>query len=69
MYGGFKQLFLLKQKNRHFKTALSIGGWTYQGSFAPITSASWRAQFVKTAVKMVADFGLDHIDVDYEYVC
>jgi len=47
---------------------ISIGGWTYSPSFHPIVvDASKRKKFVESAVKMVEDFGLDGLDVDYEY--
>ncbi|KAG9036889.1 hypothetical protein FRB95_007734 [Tulasnella sp. JGI-2019a] len=67
LFGNFKQLYLLKQQNRHLKVILSIGGWSYKDNFAPIITANWRAQFIKTAVQMVEDYGLDGLDVDMEY--
>jgi len=47
---------------------LSIGGWTYSPQFHPIViNSSLRARFVQSSIKLLEDYGLDGLDIDYEY--
>ncbi|OBZ91688.1 Endochitinase B [Choanephora cucurbitarum] len=68
LYGNFKQFYLLKQRYRHLKVSISIGGWTWSKNFGGVVCDSEKRQrFVESSVKLVSDFGLDGIDIDWEY--
>ncbi|EAU80760.2 chitinase [Coprinopsis cinerea okayama7 len=68
LFGNFKAIYLLKKKHRHLKLLLSIGGWTYSPSIHPVVlDPAKRAEFVKSSVALLDDYGLDGLDVDYEY--
>ncbi len=68
LHGNFYQLYRLKQANRHLKTMISIGGWTWSGQFSTIAStATSRATFAKSAIDFVNTFGFDGIDIDWEF--
>lgn len=68
LYGNLKQIYHLKQRNRHLKLIMSIGGWTYSPNFhAMVVDPSMRSTFVQSAIQILQDYALDGLDIDYEY--
>lgn len=67
--GCVGQMFEMKKKHRQMKVLLSIGGWTYSlnGQFKAVMSDSGRKNFAKSAVEFVANWGMDGVDIDWEY--
>src|SRR5699024_6218840 len=57
----------LKAKNPELKLLVSVGGWGADGfSDAALTKES-RDDFAESAVKMIKNYGLDGIDLDWEF--
>ncbi|KAE8255353.1 hypothetical protein A4X13_0g3075 [Tilletia indica] len=67
LYGNFKQFQLLKRQHRHLKLLLSIGGWTYSAHFSFASDPAKRTAFVQSALGLLEDYGLDGLDLDWEY--
>lgn len=57
----------LKAKNQDLKLLVSVGGWGADGfSDAALTRES-RSIFSKSAVRLIKNYGLDGIDLDWEF--
>ena len=63
-----QQLVALKQMHPQLKIIVSIGGW---GGCAPCSglfaSATHRENFAKTTVALFKQYGIDGLDLDWEY--
>lgn len=67
-WGNFKQLSDLKKKYPHFKTLISVGGWTLSDTFSAMAeNPTARINFAKSAVQFCKQYDFDGIDVDWEY--
>jgi len=65
---NLRKLAALKLKNPALKILISVGGWTWSKHFsdAVLTDTSTR-NFAKSAVDIVAKYGIDGVDIDWEY--
>ena len=62
-----KMIVGLKQQNPKLKVLLSIGGWG-SGRFSEMAaSKDNREKFANDCLRVVEEFGLDGIDIDWEY--
>ncbi len=68
LLGNFNQLYKLKQKNRNLKVILSVGGWSFRANFKPaLATAEGRQKFCDSSLTLIADLGIDGLDIDWEY--
>lgn len=62
-----QRVVALKEQNPKLKIMLSIGGWT-SGNFSEMAAdADKRMSFAVDCQRIVAQYGLDGIDIDWEY--
>lgn len=62
-----RTLVALKEKNPDLRVMLSVGGWG-SGNFSQMAASEGkRKSFCARCAETVAEFGLDGIDVDWEY--
>ena len=65
--GRLRKIVELKRVKPSLKVVLSVGGWT-SGRFSEMAAdASLRRAFAKDCSRKVKEYGLDGIDIDWEY--
>lgn len=63
----FREVAALKQKNPDLKVLLSIGGWG-SGRFSEMAdNETYRTSFAKDCKRVIDQYGIDGIDIDWEY--
>ena len=62
-----RKVVALRKQNPKLKIMLSVGGWT-SGNFSEMAmTAKTRMSFAKDCKRIVDEYGLDGIDIDWEY--
>jgi len=65
---NLRALVALKQQHPQFKVVISVGGWDWSNRFSNVAaSAPARANFIASTLKTLRKFGLDGVDLDWEY--
>ena len=65
---NFRKLNLLKRKNPDLKILISIGGWAWSENFSDaVRTDSSRKIFATSSVDIIKKYGLDGVDIDWEY--
>lgn len=57
----------LRKQNPSLKVLLSVGGWGARGFSGAAATPENRAVFIRSAQDVIAKYGLDGIDLDWEY--
>lgn len=61
------QLQALKAENPDLNLLVSVGGWGAKNFTDAALTDSSRARFARSAVEMVKNYGLDGVDIDWEF--
>ena len=65
---NFRMLNSLKKTNPSLEILISVGGWTKSKGFSDaVLTESSRRLFAKTSVDIIRNYGLDGVDIDWEY--
>ena len=59
----------IRKENADCKLVLSIGGWGAGGFSEAAADEEGREKFALTAVEIIRHYGLDGLDIDWEYPC
>lgn len=60
-----------KQSNPNLKVMLSVGGWNYPAAYfsAMAATSATRATFISSVKSWISQYGVDGVDIDWEYPC
>ena len=58
---------VLRKQNPQLKVLLSVGGWGARGFSGAAATPETRAVFIQSAMEIMQKYGLDGIDLDWEY--
>jgi chitinase len=65
---NFRRLTAARRRNPALKILISIGGWAWSKHFSDaVLTDSSRAVFATSATAIVGEYGLDGVDIDWEY--
>jgi chitinase len=65
---NFAVLTGLKRLNPDLQVLISVGGWSWSGGFSDMAlTQETRATFIESAAGFINKYGLDGIDIDWEY--
>jgi len=57
----------LKTENPELTVVVSVGGWTWSGSFSDVAlTRESRTRFIESTVRFVEQYNLDGVDIDWE---
>ncbi len=62
-----QRLVALKTRDPHLKVDISVGGWAAGGFSEAAGTAVGRKLFADSAARLVAEYGADGLDIDWEY--